>query len=111
MIEQKAYRDTWGRGLDSYLQWFYETAILLRELLSEEGMLYVHCDSGVNGHIRLILDEVFGSNNFINEIVWKRFNFHADANRFGRITDRVLFYSCSDNFNFKRYDAERQKGA
>lgn len=42
MIEQKAYRDTWGHGLDSYLQWFYETAVLLRELLAEDGSLYVY---------------------------------------------------------------------
>jgi adenine specific DNA methylase Mod len=44
IIEQKAYRDTWGRGLDSYLQWFYETAVLLRYLLAEDGSIYVHRD-------------------------------------------------------------------
>src|SRR5260370_26491181 len=51
LIEQKAYRDTWGHGLDSYLQWFYETVILLRELLSEDGAIYVHCDWHVNSSI------------------------------------------------------------
>ena len=44
LIEQKAYRDTWGRGLDSYMQWFYETTVILRELLAENGSIYVHLD-------------------------------------------------------------------
>ncbi len=57
MIEQKAYRDTWGQGLDGYLQWFYETSVMLRELLSEDGSIYVHCDWRVSGHIRLVLND------------------------------------------------------
>jgi len=57
IIEQKAYRDTWGRGSDSYLQWFYETVILLRELLTEDGTIYVHCDSGINSHIGVSASE------------------------------------------------------
>src|SRR5712692_2376161 len=72
IIEQKAYRDTWGKGLDGYLQWFYETVVLLRELLAENGSIYVHCDWHVNANIRFILDEVFGSHGFINEIIWRR---------------------------------------
>src|SRR5437773_4156751 len=63
ILEQKAYRDTWGRGMDSYLEWVYATVILLRELLAENGSIYVHCDSGVNSYIRVILDEVFGARN------------------------------------------------
>ena len=63
IIEQKAYRDTWGQGLDSYLQWFYETVVMLRELLTESGSVYVHCDSGINSYIRAILDEAFSGNN------------------------------------------------
>ena len=70
IIEQKAYRDTWGKGLDSYLQWFSETAVLLRELLSENGSIYVHCDWRVSGPVHLILDEVFGSEQHRNEIIW-----------------------------------------
>jgi adenine-specific DNA-methyltransferase len=76
IIEHKAYRDTWGRGLDSYLQWFYETAVLLHELLHENGSIYVHCDAGVNSYVRGILDEIFGSENFRNEIIWRRANAH-----------------------------------
>ncbi len=59
IIEQEAYRDTWGRGLDSYLQWFYETIVLLRELLADEGSIYVHLDWHVGHYAKAVLDEVF----------------------------------------------------
>ena len=71
IIEQKAYRDTWGKGLDSYLKWFYETTVLLRDLLSEKGSIYVHCDWRLNSYIKVVLDEVFGYDNFLNEIIWQ----------------------------------------
>ena len=70
VIEMKAYRDTWGRGLDSYLQWFYETAVLLRELLAENGSIYVHLDYHIGHYAKAVMDEVFGQENFKNEIVW-----------------------------------------
>lgn len=70
IIEQKAYRDTWGKGLDSYLQWFYETVVLLRELLAEDGHLWVHLDEHVGHYAKVILDEEFGYENFINEVIW-----------------------------------------
>jgi adenine-specific DNA-methyltransferase len=69
IIEQKAYRDTWGKGLTSYLQWFYETVVLLKELLSSDGTIYVHIDWRVNSYVRAILDEVFGGFDFA-EIIW-----------------------------------------
>lgn len=96
IIEQKAYRDTWGRGLDSYLQWFYETAVLLHELLHESGSLYVHLDLHVAHYAKAILDEVFGTENFRNEIIWKRTSAHSSANRFGPVHDTILFYAKSD---------------
>jgi hypothetical protein len=91
LIEQKAYRDTWGRGLDSYLQWFYETVVLLRELLTEDGSIYVHLDWHVGDYAKAVLDEVFGYQNFRNRIIWQRFNFHADAKRYGIVSDEILF--------------------
>ena len=101
MIEQKAYRDTWGRGLDSYLQWFYEAAILLHELLAETGSIYVHCDHRVNASARIAMDEVFGRDNFINEIVWKRTTAHGDATqgarRYDIVHDSLLFYSKNES--------------
>lgn len=81
MIEQKAYRDTWGKGLDSYLQWFYETVILLRELLTEDGTIYVHLDWHVGHYSKVILDEVFGYDNFVNEIVWYYYNKLHDSRK------------------------------
>lgn len=98
IIEQKAYRDTWGKGLDSYLRWFYETAVLLRELLSVDGSIYVHLDWHVLHSAKIVLDEVFGENKLINEIVWKRQTTHHDAQRFGNIHETLLFYSKSDKF-------------
>ena len=93
IIEQKAYRDTWGRGLDSYLQWFYETLVLLRELLAEDGSIYVHCDWRLNSYLRSLLDEVFGGDKYINEIIWRRTSAHSDPQRYGINADSILFYS------------------
>jgi len=96
MIEQKAYRDTWGRGLDGYLQWFYEMSVLLRDLLAHNGSIYIHCDSRVNSGVRLILDEIFGSENFHNDIRWIRSLPHNDPNQYGRFSDTILYYSLSN---------------
>src|SRR6267378_997951 len=101
IIEQKAYRDTWGRGLDSYLQWFHEAIIMLRELLAEDGSLYVHLDWHVAQYAKVLLDEVFGYDNFVNEIIWKRKGGSANPlNRFGIVTDTLLLYSKSEDYTF-----------
>lgn len=99
MIEQKAYRDTWGRGLDSYLEWFYETASLLRELLAERGSIYVHLDDHVGHYAKTILDEVFGVERFLNEITWQRTNVHnINPKYFLRVHDVILLYSKSEKY-------------
>jgi len=102
IIEQKAYRDTWGRGLDSYLQWFYETAVLLHELLHESGSLYVHLDWHVSFYAKTILDEVFGADRFVNEIVWKRQSAKGDvtqgAQHMGRIHESIFLYTKSEDY-------------
>jgi adenine-specific DNA-methyltransferase len=98
ILEQKAYRDTWGRGLDSFMQWFYETALILRELLSENGSLYLHLDSNAVHYAKVILDEVFGVDNFKNEIIWKRTSARSDAESWGNIHDSILFYAKSGNY-------------
>ena len=81
IIEQKAYRDTWGRGMDSYLQWFSETLVVLRELLSETGTIYVHLDYHVGHYAKAVLDEVFGADNFVNEIIWYYYNKLHDSRK------------------------------
>lgn len=74
VIEELAYRDTWGRGTDSYLAMMYERLLLMRDLLSRDGSIYVHCDWRVSSPIRLLLDEVFGLESFRNEIYWYYYN-------------------------------------
>ncbi len=102
IIEQKAYRDTWGKGLDSYLQWFYETAILLRELLAETGSIYVHLDWHVGHYAKAVLDEVFGIDNFRNEIVWKRSLPHNDPKKYGSTHDVLMYYVKSEKYTFNQ---------
>ena len=104
ILEQKAYRDTWGRGLDSFLQWFYETALTLRELLAEDGSIYVHLDYNAGHYAKAVLDEVFGADKLVNEIVWKRQTAKGDvtqgAKHMGRIHEVIFLYSKSENYTW-----------
>ena len=72
IMEMVAYRDTWGQHTNSYLTMIYERLLLMRDLLSDRGSIYVHCDWRVNAYIRLILDEIFGADNFLNMVSWRR---------------------------------------
>jgi len=99
VIEMKAYRDTWGRGMDSYLQWFYETVVLLRELLAENGSIYVHLDGHAGHYAKVVMDEVFGGSNFINEIIRVKCNpKNYTASGFGNIHDVIYSYSKSGEY-------------
>jgi adenine-specific DNA-methyltransferase len=106
VIEQKAYRDTWGRGLDGYLQWFYETSILLRDLLADDGSIYVHLDANVSHYAKAVLDEVFGYDNFQREIVWRIgwiSGYKSVAKNWIRNHDVILFYVKSKSrFTFNK---------
>jgi len=99
ILEQKAYRDTWGRGLDSYLAMMYERLLLMRELLTETGSILVHLDETMSHYVKAILDEVFGEANYVNSITWRRSDAHSDigqgAKHLGRICDTVFLYSKS----------------
>lgn len=101
-MEEKAYRDTWGRGLDSYLTMLTERLRLLRDLLSENGSIYVHLGWQVAAYVKAVMDEVFGPANFQNEIIWKRQTAKGGAfdsiNQYGRIHETILFYSKSEDF-------------
>lgn len=92
--EQIQYTDIWAN--DNYLQFMYERLLLLRELLSETGSIYVHCDPRRSAHLRCLLDEVFGSDHFRSEIIWKRADAHSSADRYGPIHDVLLYYSAGD---------------
>jgi len=92
LLEQIAYRDTWGRGADSFIAMIYERLILMRDLMTDEASIYVHCDGRVNSFIRLALDEVFGREAFRNDIIWQRTSSHNDPKRFGNVHDTILYY-------------------
>lgn len=99
-IEDKAYRDTWGKGLDSYLQMMYERLVLMRELLSEKGSIYVHLDWHVGHYVKLIMDEIFGKDNFLNDIIWSYRRWPAKSKNFQTMHDVILFYAKdADNDN------------
>lgn len=102
LLEQIAYRDTWGRGADSFLSMIYERLILMRDLLAPDGTLYLHCDWRVNSYVRAALDEVFGRVRLLNQIVWKRIFSHSDGKKFGIVDDTLLAYTRSDNFIFNK---------
>ena len=94
VLEMHAYRDTWGKGADSFIAMIYERLRLMRELLADDGSIYVHCDWRVNAQIRIVLDEVFGNENFRNEILWKKLNSNkAQSNAFGNQKDTIFYYA------------------
>jgi DNA modification methylase len=96
LLEQIAYRDTWGRGADSFIAMIYERLILMRELMAEDGCIYVHIEPDVGNFIRSVLDEVFGRDCLQTEIAWKRTSSHGNVSRsFGEIWESIYFYSRS----------------
>ena len=92
ILEEIAYRDTWGRGADSFIAMIYERLVLMRDLLAEDGSIYVHMGPTVNHYVRAVLDEVFGTSYFQNEIIWRRAFGHSDSGRYGVIHDVIFFY-------------------
>ena len=99
ILEEIAYRDTWGKGADSFIAMIYERLVLMRDLLSEDGSIYVHCDWRVNALMRLVLDEIFVSEQFINQLCWRRTTAHGDAKqgakRYDIVDDTILFVAKS----------------
>lgn len=102
VLEEKQYSDIWEK--DEYLQFMYERLLITKELLSDKGSIYLHCDWHKAAHLRLIMDEVFGEENFINEIIW----YYPDyiqgnaTNSFAKKNDIILFYSKTRDYSFKR---------
>jgi DNA modification methylase len=93
ILEEIAYRDTWGRGADSFIAMIYERLALMRDLLAKDGSIYVHCDWRVNSFIRLVLDEVFGKDRFRNEAIWFYRRWSAGSDQFQRQHETLLIYS------------------
>lgn len=96
VLEEIAYRDTWGKGISSYLSMMYERLKLMHQLLADDGSIYVHCDWRVNSYLKLLLDDIFGSSHFFSEIIWQRSttvgSSKAIANRFPTLTDTIWVY-------------------
>ncbi|MFX1504416.1 MAG: site-specific DNA-methyltransferase [Promethearchaeota archaeon] len=105
-----AYYDHWKNDLDSYLQMLYERLILFKELLSKTGLIFVHIDWHASHYVRLILDEVFGQNRFVNNIVWYYYNkYSAGKKNLPRAHDNILVYSKSNKFTLNELRIPRKK--
>jgi site-specific DNA-methyltransferase (adenine-specific)/adenine-specific DNA-methyltransferase len=100
ILEQVAYRDTWGRGADSFISMIYERLILMRDLMHSDGSIYVHCDYRTNGLLIAALDEVFGKENKINEVVWCYTSGGKSSRTFSKKHDTIYFYSKTDGYIF-----------
>jgi len=112
ILEEIAYRDTWGKGADSFIAMIYERLVLMRDLLAEDGSVYVHCDWRVTAFLRNILDEVFGTNSFQNEIIWKRqspSSSKARARKYSADHDTIHFFTKSGTFVFNKTFSEYPK--
>ena len=110
-IEQAQYEDIWAN--DNYLQFMYERLILMREMLSDRGSIYLHCDWHKSHHLRFLLDEVFGVENFTNEIVWRYKKFASSKRKFLNNHDILFIYKKSDSCIFnaprKKLDAPEKR--
>ena len=99
-FEEKQYGDIWTN--DEYLQFMYERLVLLKELLSDTGSIFLHCDDSRNFYLRCLLSEIFGEENFRNEIIWKRSTATGLATkRCGTLHDTIYWYSKTENYNFE----------
>ena len=97
-FEEKQYGDIWTN--DEYLQFMYERLVIMRELLSDKGCIYLHCDWHKSAHLKILMDEVFGSNHFLNEIVWYYRRWTAASSSFQKMHDTILLYSKTDTYTF-----------
>ena len=114
VLESIAYRDTWGKGADSFISMIYERLSLMKDLLADDGSIYVHCDWRVNSHIRLVMDEIFGKNNFERQISFSTgwaLGFKTRTNNWVKQHETILYYIKNPNnkiFNkqYKPYDID-----
>ena len=110
IIEEIAYRDTWGRGISSYLSMMYERLKLMHQLLAEDGSIYVHCDWRLNSALKFLLDEIFGITNFKNEVIWYYRRWTAGSSTFQKMHDDLLFYTKSNRYCLNTIYIEATEG-
>lgn len=93
VLEEHAYRDTWAGGRSSYLGMMYRRLALIRELLAEDGSMYLHCAPNVSHYLKVVCDEIFGADQFRAEIIWKRVSGHGDAKKWSPVHEVIFQYS------------------
>ena len=106
-FEEKMYGDIWDK--ERYLNWMYENLMAMKSIMSEEASIYVHLDYHIGHYVKILLDEIFGEDNFRNEIIWKRATAHSDAEFYGNNFDCIFFYTKSQsgytfNTTYQEYD-------
>ncbi len=101
VIKQKAYHDVWESGMEEYLQMLAVRFLLMKELLAEDGCLWVHLDWHSVHYVKVLLDEIFGEKNFVNEVIWNYKSGGVSKNYFARKHDTLLFYAKSPKYYFK----------
>ena len=106
-FEEKMYGDIWDK--ERYLNWMYENLMAMKSIMSEEASIYVHLDYHIGHYVKLLLDEIFGEDNFRSEIIWKRATAHSDAEFYGNNFDCIFFYTKSQsgytfNTTYQDYD-------
>jgi len=106
VLEELAYRDTWGKGADSFIAMIYERLMLMRDLLAADGSIYVHCDWRLNSILRLVLDDVFGNNNFLNQVVWCYQTRQFSKRYWNRKHDDIIVYAKGKDKHVFNWDAE-----
>ena len=100
VLEQSAYSDTWKDGTVSYLKMIYPRLLLMRELLSEKGSIYVHIDWHVGAYVKVLMDDIFGKELFRNEIIWWYRRWSAASRNYQRMHDTILYYSKNVTYTF-----------
>lgn len=103
VIEQFAYADTWKDGTVSYLKMLYPRLALMKELLSDKGSIYVHIDWHIGHYVKILLDDIFGKNNFKNDVVWRKRNIpNAQSKFYSQVYDNLFFYTKTNNYIFNK---------
>ena len=98
-FEEKMYGDVWDK--ERYLNWMYQNLMAIKSVMSDTASIYVHLDYHIGHYVKILLDEIFGEDNFRNEIIWKRTGAHNDAGRYGIVHDTIFWYSKSDEYYFR----------
>ena len=97
-FEEKMYGDVWDK--EKYLSWMYENLMAIKSVMSESASIYVHLDYHIGHYVKVLLDEIFGEDNFRNEIIWKRSTAHSDSSGFANLHDSIFYYTKAEEYSF-----------